>query len=103
VSKGYRLVPLLVRFAESADVPVPVAAPVVPVPVVAPPLIPVPVVAPPIVAVESVVLVVVDIALVESVPPALLLLLQPVIAAPAAKATARSCAVFHLVIPVHPP
>jgi hypothetical protein len=90
-----------VRLAESADVPV-VPVPVVPVPVVAPPML-VPVVAPPDMAVESVVLVVVDIALVESVPPALLLLLQPVIAAPAANATATSCAVFHLIIPVHPP
>jgi hypothetical protein len=88
-----------VRLAESAVVPVPVV-PVVPVPVVVPALIPVFV--PPAIAVESVVVVVVDIALVESVLPAFLLL-QPVIAAAAAKATARNCAVFHLVILVHPP
>jgi hypothetical protein len=94
------LVPLLARLALSAEVPVVpvpvVLVPIVPVPVVAPAVIPAPVPAPPMV-VESVLVVVVDIALVESVPPALLLLLQPVIAAPAAKATASSCAVFHLV------
>jgi hypothetical protein len=92
--EAYRFVPLAARLAESAEVPV------VLVPVVVPALIPV--VVPPAIAVESVVVVVVDIALVESVP-ALLVLLQAVIAPAAAKATARNCAVFHLVIPVHPP
>jgi hypothetical protein len=62
----------------------------------------IPVFVPPDIAVESVVVVVVDMALVESAAP-LFVLLQPVIAPAAAKATARNCAAFHLVILVHPP